>query len=149
MNDDMRFRPRPLGTNILVKVVEPQKGSLSDTGAAGPFVVLVGGGMPRRDFTGVRPARGIVFSAGPGQRCEYADREGAMKRAYFPPDVKPGDSILFWAEGKPVVEIPSDDPDRVAEELVLMDSDQVLVVLDSIEGSPAEAPWIVQDPAEE
>lgn len=123
MADAPQVVARPLNDRVLIKVMEPQKGSTQQT-SGGILFLFAGHEPPER--VELAPARGIIVSVGPGYVVP-----GPEERHYVAMDVKLGDEVLFFEDRGIKVKIND-------EELLLLNEIFILVVLDSMDGRPAE-----------
>lgn len=108
-------------------MIEPQVGSLNPH-SGGLFVLAASGLVPVEpgERPELAPARGIIVSVGPGYVVQGAD-----ERHYVALDVKAGDDVLFFEDRGMKLKIND-------EELYLLNEQFILVVLDSMDGRPAE-----------
>lgn len=121
---------RPMGDRVLIKVMDPQTGTIQQR----PMIFGMVAPGSEEPPPGAVPARGIIMQTGPGYAVQGPD-----SRIYVALDVKIGDEVLFFEERGMKLKI--DD-----EELVLLHEQFILVVLSTMTGRPAEAPSDVDAP---
>lgn len=126
MADVEQVVARPTGDRVLIKVIEPQVGSLNPHGQGGLFMFVGVGPQQEPERPELAPARGIIVAVGPGYVVQGVD-----ERHYVRLDVKPGDEVLFFEDRGLKLKIND-------EELYLLNEQFILVVLDSMDGRPAE-----------
>lgn len=125
------MKARPLNDRVLIMVLDHQVGTLHQ----GVSFFSIVNGVPQMGDTEpgespppeeLAPARGVIVSVGPGYVVPGPD-----SRRYVAMDVKVGDEVLFFEERGMKLTIEG-------EEFVLLNEGFILVVLDSLDGRPAE-----------
>jgi co-chaperonin GroES (HSP10) len=120
---------RPMGDRVLIKVMDPQSGTIQQRPMS--FGLSLAGltPMPNQEPPNdAVPARGIIMQTGPGYAVQ-----GPESRIYIALDVKIGDEVLFFEENGRKLTIDG-------EELLLLHEQYILVVLSTMVGRPAEGP---------